>query len=183
MKVLKYLALVFAVLQLQACVAVHPTVAPTAKPAANSGYIAGSFTTNKGTGFGFGIVNTQSGQDYVMPFGEDTLWMTARQDQFGMIQLPPGTYKLSYWVTYATLTKEQMARKEFSNPVVSAPFTVAPGSVVYLGSFSANTEHSYNRIYWSIKPNKISQKEAKEGLDKAYPGFAGLPLSCILCLD
>jgi len=78
------LGLFLAVLQLSACVSLQQTVAVDAAPVPNSGYVVGSFTTPKGTGFGFGIVNTETGLDYVMQFGEDTLMPTERKDQLGM---------------------------------------------------------------------------------------------------
>ncbi|HYU09433.1 MAG TPA: hypothetical protein VEK77_08645 [Gemmatimonadales bacterium] len=171
------------ILQLSACVSVQQTVRADAAPVPTAGYVAGSFTTDKGSAFGFGLVNTETGEDYVMPFGQERNMPSVRDNELGMIQLPPGNYKIAYWVTYATLTKQREVKKAIDNPVFGAPFTVAPGAVVFLGSFSTRTDFfPYRRAEWSFRANRISRREAKDMFAKTYPRFADLPFSCRLCL-
>ena len=172
---------------LTGCVSLQPTLQATAKPEKSNAYIAGSFTRVSSGGFAFVLTNTDSGLDYAMPFGEDTTWPKDVADQLIMIQVPPGKYRITHWLTYGTLTKERSRLQPVTNKFVAAPFTLEQGSIIFLGSFSASTETSvsypYTHTSWSIKPNPIKARDAHSALANTYPLFGDVPFSCTVCID
>lgn len=172
---------------LTGCVSLQPTLQASAKPEKINAYVAGSFTRANSGGFGFVLTNADNGFEYVMPFGEDTAWPKDVKDQVVMIQVPPGKYRISHWLTYATLTKERSKKSEVTNKFIAAPFTLDPGAIIFLGSFSAKTEttvsYPYTHTNWSIKPNPLSASDARSAFAAAYPLFADAPFTCSMCID
>lgn len=172
---------------LGACASIQPVVSSSAAPEASSGYVTGSFTRTKSGGFAFVLRNLDSGAEYEMPLGEDTLLPTDVSDQVIAIKVPPGRYSVAQWFTYGTLTKERSSKKEISNPYLKAPFTLGNGAVVYLGRYSITTTYTpgypVSRTDWAIRPQPVKSTEARSAFAKTYPAFADMPFSCRLCAD
>jgi hypothetical protein len=168
-----------AISQLSACVTLQPVIPKETTPNAASGYVAGSFSVSSGPGFAFGLLNTTSGQELVIPFKGTA--KEGRKDEVGMIAVPPGDYKVSYWVTYATLTNEQIKKSAVTNSVLAEPFKVAPGAVVHLGTFTANTTYAGSWVHWTIQPVRTTEADAKKQFIDTYPKFSEAAFSCRLC--
>src|SRR5512138_1969663 len=163
---------------LSGCVSVRPTIAPSAAPAASSGYVAGIFHKDSPWGFGLGLVDA-AGMDYVMPFGDPA--NVATGGRLATIAVPPGEYRVGYWVTYATMTKSREGKKDFprEHPLASR-FTVKPGEVVLLGAFTADSSNTSTgtgyRINWNIAPKKIGEQQAVQAFRTGYPAFGDAPV-------
>lgn len=171
---------------LSACASVTSTVKADSTPAADAGYIVGLFTKNKSAGVGLGIVNTASGYEYLLPFGEDTSWPSAKANEFSMIKVPPGDYRIKYWATYATLTKEIFAKSEIKDAPISSTFKVEANSVAFVGSYSIVQEWAPMpvggwKFIWNLRQEPIAQKEASDRFSKAYGGYSQSSFSCFMC--
>lgn len=172
---------------LTGCASVQPVLAPTAAADPNAGYVAGLFTRMKSRGYAFVVRATEGGAEYVMPLGEDASLPKQVTDQTVAIKLPPGTYTVSQWITYATLTKEIMSRKPITGSVLSRPFAVKAGSVVHLGSYDVSeyTQAGYPTIttYMRIQPRRFSEAEVRQAFVAMYPNLAAQAFRCVLCTD
>lgn len=163
------------------CAAIEPALKPTAAPEGGAAYIGGKFSRSNSGGFAFGLVNLTSGAEYAISLGEDTTLPTDIKDQILAIKVPPGRYALNHWFTYATVTKERSRKHPITNSALSAPFTVAAGSVVFLGSFAAESDYSGPQWVWTIKPRVVGRTDAQRDFAEAYPLLRNLSFACQLC--
>lgn len=162
-----------AALILSGCVSVQ-TVTPGAEtPKATVGYVAGVFSAAANDDFGLGITSVAGGEEMVLPFANPAVPMkTILQDRVTMIQLPPGKYRVSSWLTFGRLTKEKITKKELPAGAEGLLFDVTPGRVWYLGKFSAATAVAgYQRIRFSIRPQRIAQQDLALLFEIGYPNF------------
>jgi len=183
MRNLRYLFLLAIAGTLAACASIEPVVRHTASPEPSFGYIAGSFTRSGAGAFAFIIRNVESGAEYGMPIGEDSLMINDFSSLIIAIKIPPGRYEVLHWITYGTITKERLSKSEIKNAYLARPFTVEAGSVVHLGSFSVATTLPLGHIEWTIASNPMTSREAKAGFLAAYPTFENHLFSCRLCSD
>ena len=185
--IVRLIFLTLSFLILGGCVSVQPILGSDAVADTSAGYISGQFTRVKLSGFGLVVKETVSGAEYVLPMGEDSNLPSAVFLQTVVIKLPPGTYRIAQWVTYATLTKETITRRSLENSPLSAPFKVMPGGVVHLGRYNlgGNKEFGFSGMVmnFSIKPLPVTQREVQDGFTQTYPKLASLPFQCLLCVD
>jgi hypothetical protein len=176
---------VLALAGLVGCASVQPVLVPSAAADPGAGYVAGLFTRMKARGYAFVVRATEGGAEYVMPLGEDSRLPTQVTDQTVAIKLPPGTYTVSQWITYATLTREIMSRKAITGSVLSQPFTVKAGTVVHLGSFDVSeyTSGYPATTYMRIQPRRFSEAEVRQAFAATYPNLTSQAFRCILCTD
>lgn len=169
------------------CASIHPALPSTAKADASIGYVAGQFTRIKSRGYAFVLRSMDSGKEFVMALGEDTSIPSEVRDQTVAIPVPPGTYAVVQWITYATMTKEVSSRQSVTNEQLSKPFTVGPGQVVHLGShdISEASQRNYPNFSWQyrIQPRPVSEGAVKQAFAQGYPNLAGQPFRCHLCVD
>jgi len=167
------------------CVNVQPILASEAPADITHGYISGQFSRVNLSGFGLVVKEIVSGNEYIIPMGEDTNFPSAINAQTVAVKLQPGTYKVSQWVTYATLTKETIARRSLESSPLSKPFKVNSGSVVHLGSYSlgGNKEISYAGLTMNFRmdPLPVTEIQVYDAFKHTYPKLANLPFHCILC--
>lgn len=172
---------------LSGCASVQPVLTPAAAADPNAGYVAGLFSRMKSRGYAFVVRAEQGGAEYNMPLGEDSSLPTAVDRQSVAIKLPPGTYTVTHWITYATLTKEVMSRRAITNSVLSQPFVVKAGSVTHLGSHDVSeyVQNGYPTIttHMRIQPRRATQAEVQEAFAVTYPNLAKQPFRCVLCTD
>jgi hypothetical protein len=185
MSIRSWAVLAFA-MALSACASIQPVVKSAALPEATSAYVTGNFTRIKSGGFAFVLRNLDSGLEYGMPLGEDSLLPTDVTDQVIAIKVPPGRYSVAQWFTYGTLTKERTRKKDISNTFLNAPFVLEKASVVHIGSHLITTTYTpgypTSRTDWLIKPQPITSKDAQGAFNKAYPAFANLAFMCHMCV-
>jgi hypothetical protein len=185
-------AAVLSILMLSGCANNRPTfqpiMDPRQSPAMSSSYVAGMFSREWESGktnFGLGIVNTATADEYVMPFGMERALPNDVVDEIAMIQLPPGEYRIAYWLNYSTRELEQITRTDIAADSMSGlPFTLAPGEVVFIGSYVARKERSngsegaQTRVYHQ----RLTLRSAQKSLSNSYPAFAIQAMSCPSCL-
>lgn len=161
----------------------QPIIDAKQAPAPDAGHVAGMFTRdwNPGKlGFGLGIVNTATAEEYVMPFGVETVLPKKLTDELGVIELPPGEYKVAYWVTYSTASHEQLSITEIPPGSVAAePFSLASGEVVFIGSHVAR--YDLNQT-WSVSQQRLTLPAVQKAISSKYSEFVNQPLSCPSCL-
>lgn len=168
-------AIAAAALSLAGCVEMQPVIAKTSALQTDSGYVAATFETTGGAEtFGFGIANALD-REWVMPFRAEP----GQKDgvHLGMIALPPGDYRLSFWVASRAGEPQAIARTH----ALGKPFTVKPGHVVFLGRFSATVVNYGRSFSMSIKPVATSAYEVWTEFTEAYPGFAQATIECMVC--
>ena len=184
---LRHIACTLTFAILSGCASVQPVLAPTATVDPSTGYVAGLFSRMKARGYAFVVRSVEGGVEYNMSLGEDSNWPTAVNDQSVAIKLPPGTYTVSHWITYGTLTKEIVSRNAIANPVLSQPFTVKAGNVTHLGSYEVSEyiQHGYptTTTHMRIRPRRATQVEVQEAFAAVYPNLAKQPFRCVLCTD
>lgn len=155
-------------------------------PAASSSYVAGMFSRKWESGktsFGLGIVNTATAAEYVMPFGRERTLPNDVVDEIAMIQLPPGEYRIAYWFNYSTKELEQITRTNIPADSMSGlPFTLAPGEVVFIGSYVAAKERSSGSDQTRVRLQRLTLPSARKSLSNSYPAFATQAMSCPSCL-
>jgi len=168
-------AVVAATLSLAGCVQMQPVIEKGSALQPDSGYVAASFVTSGGADtFGFGIANALD-REWVMPFRAEPGKRDG--DHLGMIALPPGDYRLAFWVASRAAEPQAIARGH----ALGKPFTVKPGHVVYLGKFSARVVNYGHTISMSIHPEPMGADEVWTRFTEAYPGFAQAPIECMVC--
>ena len=172
---------------LAGCASIAPVLSQKEAADTGSGYLSGLFTRMKSRGFAFVVKDTNTGREFSMPLGEDSVLPTETRDQTVAIKLPPGRYEVTQWITYATMTREIMSRKPVTNPILSQPFEITAGGVVHLGSYdiSQSVYSSYPGITTSlrIQPRPFSQADVKKAFSETYPNLNSLQFRCILCTD
>ncbi len=164
----------------------QPIMESRQSPAMSSSYVAGMFSREWDSGktsFGLGIVNTATAEEYVMPFGASRILMGNVVDETAMIQLPPGEYRIAYWLNYSTKDLAPITRTDIPADSVSGlPFTLAPGEVVFLGSYVAKKERSNGSDQTRVRHQRLTLQSARKSLSISYPAFASQTMSCPSCL-
>lgn len=172
---------------LTACASVQPTLEADAVPDAQAAYVSGEFTRVPLTGIAYVVESMDGSNKYLLPMGKDTPRPSAVDRQTVAMKIPPGTYHIVQWVTYATLTKEVFIRSPVANPWMRAPFTLKAGTVFHLGRFTIEGGKSYSypsvHFEWAVKPQPVLQSEALAAFSLTYPKLAELPFGCLLCSD
>jgi hypothetical protein len=186
------IAVVLGILTLSGCATsrlnIQPIMESNQSPEASSGYLAGMFSQdwdpNK-LGFGLGIVNVETAEEYVMPFGLETGLPGNTTDAFGIIQLPPAEYRIAYWLVYSSNGQEIISQTTISpDSTIGLPFTLAPGEVVFIGSHVARYERDADgNKAWFVHHQQLNLQSAKKALSKGYPLFSTVPLSCLGCIN
>jgi hypothetical protein len=175
-------------LLLTGCLAIAPTVSPTAQPEANSAYVAGIFSRNKGVHFALVLHSTDGNDEYIMPMGEETRLATAISESSIAIAVRPGTYVISEWMTYAPMSKQLLSRYPNRSGTLAKPFVVAIGSVTHLGKFESEWAMTYTGI-WSrqhnmrVHPVPNSTPTVQASFANAHPKLALQPFNCVFCMD
>lgn len=169
-------------LAVAACVPVQleQAVKQAAAPSAEYGYVAGIFSSDRGSGFAF-VLSDDAAHEYRMAFGNGKA-LEKRHRQPNMIALPPGTYSVRFWQTYALIGgSEKMVPTPPESPLRRS-FAVRPGEVVFLGSFSTTTQVFFGgRKEWTIEFERLAAAEATSIVRFEYPYFRDAPVSCLLC--
>lgn len=154
------------------CVTVERRVPLDAPPAPATSYVGGLFHKETFVGFGFGLRDLKTGQEYVIPMEKDAV---------GLVAVPPGRYRVAYWITFS-LTKEKLTRKDVPETVpLGRAFDVAPGAVMLLGKWSADREFGIAKSTFTIEQVRVRKQEAVAALLASYPAFKGAPVACVLC--
>jgi hypothetical protein len=163
------------------CAPVQPSLARDQAPDASAGYIGAVFQVEKGSDYGFVLVDA-GGREYVLSFSRSSDVGGARH--FSVVAVPPGDYKVAYWLNDTRVVTSEN-RREVKNAALSKPFPVKAGQVLFLGDFKAKTNvtHGYNVTYvhWSIQPQAITADAVVKQLREGYPRFAQVAVECILC--
>lgn len=158
------------------CANVQPVVAPTSAANPNDAYVSVTFNRASGRGFAFEL-HSRDGKAYYLSLGDRSA--NNAEDQTVAIELPPGAYAVTHWVTYVGKAIEE--RHPNDNKVLAKPFTLQAGSVAYLGVFDIQQGKRADMNYYSIKPSVGTRDEAHKALAAAYPNLASRPFECILC--
>jgi hypothetical protein len=158
------------------CANVQPVVAPTSAVDPNDAYVSVTFNRSSGRGFAFEL-HSKDGKAYYLSLGDRSA--NNAEDQTVAIEVPPGTYAVTHWVTYVGKAIEE--RQPNENKVLAKPFTLQAGGVAYLGVFDVQQAKRADMNYYSIKPYVGTRDEAHKMLAAAYPNLASQPFECILC--
>lgn len=187
------IASAFCILMLSGCASnrfsFQPIIDSKQSPAPDVGYVAGMFSRDWNPaklGVGLGIVNTATAEEYVMPCGVDTVLPKKVTDELGMIQLPPGEYRIAYWLTYSTKNHEELTRTGIPpDSTASVAFTLASGEVVFMGSYVVNSGQkggSDGGNQWSVRHQRLTLQSAQKALSNSYPSFSTQPMTCPTCI-
>ncbi|MBI5006509.1 MAG: hypothetical protein HZB95_05225 [Nitrosomonadales bacterium] len=193
MRNLIHIACAFAVLLLSGCantpkpMPIQPIMSAKQAPATDSSYVAGMFSRKwelGKLGCGLGIVNTATAEEYVMPFGAVTRLSNDVVDEVAMIQLPPGEYRIAYWLTYSTDESQPITRTDVAaDSLTGRPFKTVAGEVIFLGSYETHRENdAEGKKVWTVHHVRITPRLAQRELSYKYPAFATQPLACPSCL-
>jgi hypothetical protein len=169
-----------ALFALAGCAEIQPVVAPTSAADPNAAYISGTFTHARIQGFAF-VIRSGEGKEYFMSLGEDAKVRTEIEDQVVAIKVPPGSYAVTHWITYAPASKAVELRMPIQNTVLEKPFTVKPGDVVHLGVFDIAQAKRGDMNYYQILPYVGPRAQMQTALAHAYPNLAASPFRCVLC--
>lgn len=167
---------------------IQPIMEPSQSPVMSSSYVAGMFSREwepGKTNIGLGIINTATAEEYVMSFGRERILPNNVVDEIAMIQLPPGEYRIAYWLNYSTKELEQITRTDIAADSISGlPFTLAPGEVVFIGSHVARKVRGTGNEIAQTKVilQRLTLQSAQKAISSRYPAFATQAMSCPSCL-
>lgn len=165
---------------------------PTGKPDPAKGYVAAQVTREEwSTGYAVVLRNQQNDQKIMVPLGRSHKGvMEATKDQVQLMAVPPGRYAVEQWYTYAGLTGEYNEKRanKVTWPVLTEPFDVAAGQVVFLAKWDLKTTRTpsgYNQILinYLMRPQPITSGESKTLVADSHPAWAGAPFECLGCSD
>jgi hypothetical protein len=129
--------------------------------------------SGRGQGFGFGIIEVNSRKEYLMPFFEKHLLNTIQAEKIQLLEVPPGTYRIGYWVTYDAATNLKSTKTDLPNKGKASEFEVKPGRVLFLGRYSVSQARTaYNTIGFEIIPQKIQKNDFVKAFQYSYSNFS-----------
>ncbi len=171
---------------LAACATVspHKVLESSAKPTDQEGYVVGVFS-GKGQGFGFGLVNNDTGKTYFFPFFESVILNLEKTETMRMIALPLGNYTLDHWASYDELTHHTVVKQNLAEGEKAFHFSIQPGHIVFMGRYTVEQEAKVDHITstatltttaFKIKPKEISKLEFSSQLKQYYPNFVNQPI-------
>lgn len=175
---------------LAACVSIQPTLSTRASPAPDSAYVAGVFSRNEGTNFGFGLLNLETQQEFVLSFGKSVSALRPNAPDVNLIAVPPGPYRIEKWLTFGNVDAQGHATPEFQKPVESTSklgtsFRVEAGQILHLGAMAATSKVQPNGTgifrTWNIDPVPLTYPDAEKGIAEKYPAFANQLVICLFC--
>lgn len=171
---------------LAACASPEKAVPPTASPSNSVGYIGGNFVVGKPTfTSAFVLVNKATSAEYVLSFSSGS-GIKAGHKETSLIALPPGTYQATHWIVYNSYwgvdAGSREIKKQLQPGLLTEPFTVKGNEVVFLGKFYSEWGFTgYSTFSGYFKAEPISNKEARDALNVAYPNFSSVGFICIAC--
>jgi hypothetical protein len=179
-------ALVAAAL-LTGCAGLQRNVKGTAAYDPTTGYVAGTFGSVEGSGFGL-VLTDQVGRRFSITFGE-AVGEAIGHDLTGLVALAPGDYRVTHWMTYSRGTGLGVQTFPFAEgQSITHPFELKPGHVVYLGRFDAAMHQSSEGFFvltvyteWSIRPRPMPADGVSPVIARTFPAFVAAPLECLLC--
>lgn len=187
------IVVVLGMLALSGCAGNHVTIQPiltsAQTPAMGSAYVAGMFSRKWDpslTSFGLGILNIQSGEEYVLPFGRENTLPTNVSDELDLIRIPPGEYRVAYWISYSIKEQSRLSKTDFlPDSPTGKTFTLTSGGVVFLGSYipEAAGKDAEGRMLWTMRHWKLTLRSAQTALNRSYPQFAAQPMTCPSCTE
>jgi len=172
----RFLAICLMLVCICGCVSTQKLIEPTTKPESNQGYIAAAFSGD-GVGNAFGLVDVATGEEYLFPFFGPDYSITVKKipEKIQMIQVPPGTYDMKYWITYDTIFKQITTKKELTDKLRRS-LKVKPGKPVFIGRYLANYNSSfvagYNTYNFRVHALPFDRASIAALLEKSYPYFS-----------
>jgi hypothetical protein len=152
------------------CVTPQPRLARNFTPTATSAYVGALCKKNTMARYGFALVD-ESNKEYVVPI----------DDEVGLVQIPPGKYRVAYWTTFA-FTGERITKSHIpANHPLGRPFDVGPGEVMFLGRWTADRDIGFGTSTFWLEPAKMTEAEAATAVRTAYPAFAEALVKCLWC--
>jgi len=182
----KRLAAALLLALLGGCASLAPTVPVSARPDPDSGIVAGLFNRQ---GMSFALVLRPIGgtAEYILPMGEDVRWPGDTQRSSVAIKVRPGTYTITEYFAYGTVSKEVITRRQNTIAALQTPFEVKAGAVVHLGEISVESlpvrgPNGYTAGFnLRISPRHTPWPEVRGAFEGAYPHLASMPVTCLSC--
>jgi hypothetical protein len=182
----KYPALAGFTLLLSGCVTnLAKPLSNDAAPTHTNGVIAASIISLSPTDVAFILHNDQTGAEYALSLGEGPNRLKNVARKVIATEVPPGEYQIKQWETFQELGKGIYNKSDVADARLSAPFTVQPGQVIYLGDFLVqgvwrNRSRSYS-INWQFSAEPLTLGGARTLFTGAFPAYADREFSCRLC--
>jgi len=172
-QVIRRAILCLAVLALGACVTPVPMVSQHAQPNEAMGYVAGIFYGGS-YNYAFRLRNTSTNVQVYMPFFEKNgHLLQVEPEQLNMIALPPGSYEITEWVTYAVIGNDRVTRKRLDQDGHGTiNFVIKPGRVVYLGKFGIVETYGGFERRFGLRPKLTQAAELDWAFQHTYPAFS-----------
>jgi len=156
-----------------------------AAPSHTNGVIAASIVSLSATGVAFVLHNDQTGVEYALSLGKGPSKLQNVVRKVIATEVPPGVYQIKQWETFQSFAKAVYKKSDVTNARLSAPFTVQPGQVIYLGDFLVQGVERYNfrsySISWQIVTEPITFRGAHTLFTGKFPEYANKEFSCRLC--
>lgn len=163
------------------CASPLPVVEREAAPKAEVAYVAGLFS-GSGQGFGLGLTHAASGGQYLVPFFKYGSYydamalflMPEHKEALNMVEVPPGTYKITHWAAYNPAGNEEFVNKKIDLKGASTTFEAKAGRVIFIGRYKATQGGDvYKKILYRIDPMWATEEDFLSALKTTYPGFGG----------
>jgi hypothetical protein len=176
MKILDRLCLA-ATLLVAGCVSYSPTVETSSTPKPGMGYLTGIFvdatTPPAKRNLGVTFENQETKTQHTVAFQKEGR-------EYQLIEVPPGTYRVSGWFM-ASMFNEAMMRGKPSGALFTREIKVSADQVHFLGHYSGSgtVTNSGNMVYYnaSIKPERVAPLSTdRDAFAAKFPNFGKLPM-------
>lgn len=169
-----------------------PTVVQAGEaPVAKSGYVAATVvaTAKQAPGpIALGLVNTTTYAEHLLPIGNLGYWESFKdlKNVPRIIAIPPGQYRLAFWVTYYNENGELLTKNMIrTDSPLAITFSVAPDGITCLGSYSTMSEVKFERntrtTSWTVLQEPITEHDARQAIVAQHPNFSKLDFFCPRC--
>lgn len=160
---------------LNGCVSPNALVQSEQRPSEANGYIAGMFSGKgppHGTGISYGFVFSAEGSsnDYILPFFVARV-ESYHEEKIRLIEVPPGTYKLTSWITYDSGTGERITKVNTSSRWQQVRIKVQPSKVVFVGRYKTSERDLVTQYQYGVVPLPISESELRHSFAEQFPNF------------
>lgn len=193
LRIIKIFSTIILSVIISGCVVLTPTESQDSTPDKQFGYIGISAQAKAKAGYAIYIKNTETDNEYVLQLNKPLIFKFGPVGdgempvQVNVIKVPPGNYVLSRWATFSWAFSERIVNKKFDEgSLLTTPFTVKPGTVVFLGEFATSDYSEFTApftttLHYQLEPKVISIESARETLVSAYPAFKNVNFSCSFC--
>lgn len=161
---------------LSACATPNALIESHAQPSGTNGYLGGLFSgqgvpSGRGVSSGFVFANQSNGKEYILPFFSSDMRKKYHEEAMRLIEVPPGTYKLTSWIRYDNWTGEIASKVPVEADGPDATFVVERSTITFVGRHSTSENEAGIRYIYRSAKKPVTLDEVRHQLAAQFPAF------------